>query len=74
MKLSSLILIIFALFSVNTAKAQNDSISKDTNVYRILLTDGTQFFGQIITQDPRELLIITTDNRQMYIPQYVIKR
>jgi hypothetical protein len=57
------------------AVAQNDTISKqDTTSYRIVKTDGGELIGRILSQDARELLLLTEDNRQIYIPQHVIQK
>jgi hypothetical protein len=45
----------------------------DTNLYRIIKTDGGELIGRIHYQDAREILISTTDNREIYVPQHVIK-
>lgn len=56
------------------AFSQNDTIIiKDSSLYRILKTDGGELIGRILKQDSREILLLTQDNRQVYIPQYIIK-
>ncbi len=68
-----LITFAFTLIGLSTF-AQNDSITKqDSNTYRILKTDGTDHIGRILSQDDREILLLTSDNRKLYIPQHVIK-
>ncbi len=63
------------LFTISSmAFSQNDSLSRqDTNTYRIIKTDGGELFGKILSRDAREILFLTTDNRQIYIPQHTIK-
>tara|TARA_B110000037_G_C17111986_1_gene502240 strand:- start:130 stop:1092 length:963 start_codon:yes stop_codon:yes gene_type:complete len=54
--------------------SQNDSISvQDTNTYRFIKTDGGELIGKILNQDAREILILTNDNRKIYLPQHTIK-
>ena len=64
--------LFFGLF----AYAQPDTIPavKDTNTYRIIKSDGSEFLGKILQQDAREILILTQDNREIYIPQYMIQQ
>ena len=54
--------------------SQNDTTSlQDTNKYRFIKTDGGEIFGKILSQDEREILVLTKDNRKIYIPQHTIK-
>lgn len=58
----------------NISFSQNDSIAvQDTNTYRFIKTDGSEIIGKILSQDAREILVLTLDNRKIYIPQHVIK-
>jgi hypothetical protein len=69
----SLLLLSFLCFSY-LSFSQNDSISvQDTNQYRFVKTDGGEIFGKILSQDAREILVLTKDNRKIYIPQHTIK-
>jgi hypothetical protein len=53
---------------------QTDSlVSSDTNTYKVVKTDGGEFIGKILTNDAREVLLLTLDNRKIYIPQHTIK-
>lgn len=62
------------LFAAGTLKAQNDTLNlQDSTTYRFIKTDGGELMGKIISQDPREILILSTDNRQIYLPQHVVK-
>ena len=68
------ILTLIVMLSCGIAHAQQDTIQKqDTLTYRILKTDGGELIGKILSQDSRELLLLTSDNREVYIPQHVIK-
>ncbi len=70
-----LLLISISFFISFCVHSQADTMPKaDTNVYRIIKTDGGELFGKILKQDAREVLIITKDNREVYIPQHVIKK
>ena len=69
----SLLLLSFLCFSY-LSFSQNDSTSvQDTNQYRFVKTDGGEIFGKILSQDAREILVLTKDNRKIYIPQHTIK-
>ncbi len=73
MKKIIFILVFMSIASLSFAQ-QNSSVSQDTtNTYRIIKTDGGQLIGKILQQDAREILILTNDNREVYIPQHVIK-
>ena len=69
-------IITFILVLVATmAVAQNDTITKnDSTTYRIMKTDGNEIIAKVISQDRREVLVMTSDGREMYIPQHVIKK
>ena len=72
--MKSKLLAIFLLFIGNIALSQTDTtLTKDTSTYRIIKTDGGELIGQIQSQDAREILLLTKDDRQIYIPQYAIK-
>jgi len=59
----------------NIALSQTDTTSTlDTSTYRIIKTDGGELIGQIQSQDAREILLLTKNNRQIYIPQHTIKK
>ena len=72
-----LLIVFFGLLLTTPLFAQTDSIPKpqlaDTNLYRIVKSDGTDFIGYIIKQDEREVLIQIQSGRTFYIPQYEIK-
>lgn len=68
-----LITLLFSILWINVY-SQNDTIPiQDTNTYRIIKTDGGELIGKILKQDAREILLLTNDNRQIYIPQHTIK-
>jgi hypothetical protein len=55
--------------------SQSDTITiTDTNSYRIIKSDGGELFGKILHEDSREILILTKNNKQIYIPQHVIEK
>lgn len=55
-----------------SAGAQTESMIPDTNTVKIIKTDQTELFGKVISQDAREVLFLTEDGRQIYIPQHMI--
>ena len=65
--------ILLLLVSLS-AYCQTDSLGTDDQTYRILQNDGTEILGKILKEDPRELLILTTDGREIIVPQYVVKK
>ncbi len=68
--------LLFALccFSLGSF-AQSDTLeAQDSTLYCFVKTDGSELFGKIISQDPREFLILTEDNRKIIIPQHVVLR
>ena len=55
--------------------SQDDTIRKlDTNNYLIRKIDGGELFGKILHKDSVEILLLTKENRQIYIPRSVIKK
>ena len=67
---SIIILCAISLASFSQAK---DSIDIETATYKIIKTDGEELICKIISQDAREIYILTQDNRKIYIPQYIVK-
>ena len=72
---SALFIILFVISGtvLSQVTPPDSSLAKDTNTYIIVKNDGSQLIGKILSQDAREVLILTKDNRQIYIPQHVIK-
>ncbi|SFT47198.1 hypothetical protein SAMN05216474_0747 [Lishizhenia tianjinensis] len=70
-------LLLFALavfaFTVNAQTLSDSTTLADTNVYRLVTTDGGELIGQILSQNEREIYFKTSDGRRIYIPQYTIK-
>ncbi len=75
---------VFAMtVAVTSMQAQNPhhksdstqvkSVFKKGKTYIITMNDGTEFTGEIIHDDPRELLVNTQDKGQLYLPKYNIK-
>ena len=77
--------IIIALFFCNALSAQvivdsavqkrRDSVNKMNKIPTsvIVMNDGAEYVGKIITQDDREVSIITKNLGQIAIPKYQIK-
>ena len=72
--MKNLLLIISFLVCSFVYSQTDSSIVEDTNTYRILKTDGGNIVGKILSQDPREVLLLTNDNREIYIPQHLISK
>lgn len=47
--------------------------SDTTSTFRIVKTDGGELIGKILEQDEREILLLTKDNRRIYVPQHAIQ-
>ncbi len=79
MKLLSLSLLLSLLLTglVNSgvyAQVEEDSVRKvDTKVYIVETVDGNIFMGTIISQDAKEVLILTKDRGEISIPKYQVK-
>lgn len=72
--MKTIIIMLFVSFITIFSYAQNDTLQKsDSTVYKILKTDGDFLIGKILKQDSREILLLTSDNREIYVPQYIIK-
>jgi len=74
MKTSKILLVIFILISINlTLNAQVDSnlVNKQ---YVITQNDGSQYVGEIISQDAREVLLKTTNLGEIVIPKHQISK
>jgi len=68
------ILVLFLTFSASVSFSQaSDSSESDTITYRITTSDGGEIIGKILTQDEREIYVLTREGKKVYIPQYVIK-
>lgn len=69
-----LLMLLTVITSSLLAQTPSDSSTvSDTNLYRLVTTDGGEIIGQIISQDEREIYFKTTDGRKIYIPQYTVK-
>lgn len=73
--MKALLLIIFTVLtsSLFAQTPADSSTVTDTNLYRLVTTDGGEIIGQIISQTEREIYFKTNDGRKIYIPQYTIK-
>jgi hypothetical protein len=76
-KILTFIVLVFGVLIVSQSNAQileDTTIIQDSTIYRIVTTDNDEKIGYIIKQDERELTFLTSDNRRIIIPQYVIKK
>jgi hypothetical protein len=64
----------FLLCFVNTSFSQIDTLKTDTSLYRIIKTDKGELIGHIIQSDSREVRLMTLDNREIVIPQFMIQK
>ncbi len=76
-KILPFILLTFSVLMVSQSNAQileDTTFIQDSTMYRIVTTDNDEKIGYIIKQDEREVTFLTSDNRRIIIPQYVIKK
>ncbi|MBI9034237.1 MAG: hypothetical protein JEZ03_07180 [Bacteroidales bacterium] len=65
---------ILILFSTK-AWAQADSVQQDVPKWFLIVTfDGGEFLGTILSEDAKEVLIVTKEGEQISIPKYQIKQ
>ena len=73
--MKSIFVTILICFYLPSSFAQSDSTTFSIlPVVRIIKTDGGELIGKIISKDAREILLLTNDDRQIYIPQHLIKQ
>lgn len=66
-----LLIISFLSFPlIGQVEQDRNSTVKD---YYLIKTDSDNYVGIILEENPREMLIVTKDNRELYIPQYAIR-
>jgi hypothetical protein len=71
---TTIVTFVMTLFVTFIFSQKDTTIQKiDTNTYRVVTTDGKGIIGKILSQDAREILILTRDNREVYVPQYVVR-
>lgn len=70
--MNKLIVFLFILIS-SAIYAQDTTVVNKPKQFRIVLFDEHEFFGTILEQNAREILLLCSDNRKIYIPQYEIK-
>ena len=69
-----LVFLLVGIFSYQLkAQVPVNSSSTDTNTYVITKSDGTEYIGKLISDDGREVLIITETLGKIYIPKSDIK-
>ena len=72
--MKNLLSCIFVILGFMAAFSQQSTpATQDTLMYRIVKNDGGELIGKILQKDAREILVRTIDNREIYIPQHVIK-
>ncbi len=68
-----LFLMLFCCFSSLNAQVPVNSSSVDTNTYVITKSDGSEYIGKLVSDDGREVLILTETLGKIYIPKSDIK-
>lgn len=65
---------LILVFVTLTSYSQTDTTKLDDQTYRLLQNDGTELIGKILKKDAREILFLTSDGREIIVPQYVVKK
>ena len=73
--LKPLLITLLLIFSMNFAFSQQKAPSTidSTKTYRIVKNDGTEFLGKILSQDAREVLLLSDKIGQVIIPKHEIR-
>ncbi|MEI6049266.1 MAG: hypothetical protein WCS03_10245 [Bacteroidota bacterium] len=74
-KFKSAILSFFMIISCSIISAQ-DTLKvnpQPVNIFVVTKNDGTEYYGLIISQDDREVLLETKETGRLYIPKHEIK-
>jgi hypothetical protein len=73
--MKKILLILFLLCNLSSLLAQNAQNSNvtDTNLYILTKIDGTEYIGKVLSDDGREVLILTEKLGKIYIPKSDIK-
>jgi hypothetical protein len=72
MKIFSLFITVFLSISISFAQDETTTVT-DTNTYHFTLANGNEIIGKILSEDPREIKILTTENKEIIVPAYEIK-
>ncbi|MBW6499071.1 MAG: hypothetical protein K0B09_11825 [Bacteroidales bacterium] len=78
MKRFPLVLLVFSLFLLSGSPlfAQDvpaEQVQEAPPLFVVVKNDGTRFYGHILSQDAREVLIETQETGQVYIPRHEIR-
>lgn len=78
-KLLTILVLIFASMQIyandiQVASNYEDSITPPKELSKITKNDGSEFVGEILSEDAREVLIELLDGRKVYIPAHEIKK
>lgn len=65
--------ILFFILLALSFSSYCQNISDTVVKTRIILYNGNEFIGQIISKDSRDILVLTEERGPIYIPQYEIK-
>lgn len=61
------------LFSLVAYSQSTDTSASSAPVYKIVKTDGGEIIAKILSQDAREIFVLTNDGRKFYVPQHLVK-
>jgi hypothetical protein len=70
---SLMLLLTLIFFSTVTAVCQVNITQDSTKIFLVTKNDGTEFLGEVLTSDAREVLIRTENIGDVYVPKHEIK-
>jgi hypothetical protein len=78
-KLITIVALFFASTQIYAFETQEsycfeDSISPTKELSKITKNDGSEFVGEILSEDAREILVELLDGRKVYIPAHEIRK
>ena len=72
--MKTLFTFLFACIVSALAFGQTDTLQiQDSTIYRVVKTDNSEHIGYILSDDAREILLRTIEDRDIFIPQHLIK-
>lgn len=70
---ATIMMVLLTGITFKMAKAQENAEQKPSSIFLVTKNDGTEFLGEILTQDAREILMNTEKIGNVYIPKHEIK-
>ncbi len=71
----TVLLLFMIVFSVVLLAQEEKEMGDQTKpIFYLIVTQNNSYVGTILEENPREILIATVNNQEIYIPQYEIKK